>query len=626
VTHLLPPSLETVGKDCFDRVAGFNSTVKSVYFYGDNNSIDRELVNYDEDNFDEATFIYFDRKVKNSDGSNPIPACNTVILGDHLRKISKGIFSDNANLKDISLTTSIGTEIESYAFSNCTGIVQVSLIGDVKVDKNAFSGDTNINLIVINDDVELEDYAFASGKKTVYVNYTYSHSPKTVQNEAFNDASRKNTKIIQCGTYNASDELPWSLYNDQEYITTSKIDIDRYSTEYITGSANVLSMTLSEGEDSVFIFTPPFSISSYYFGPDATIYQLSATAAHTADSISNICLQKLNLDEIDILPTGVSLLVINKHHETELKGTLSLFERDDIRIENPSKSAIMADRNLCFTVYGLNYYFHERTSDVNTYVCDHGCLKRINSADYRVPAYGTTIESDGWYPNLSVRLFSDEEFQNELLPSHAMVTPNQYLEGYTTFYNELSDFEIASTENGGLEAEVYTITGTVSDDSHELELHKVSDGIINKGEAVLIKAKAGTELKMRMVTNGSTDTEAYENNILKGVAIDTPVSELCTDGCGFVYVLSCNADYKDVGFYKYGASKTLGANKAYIQGSALGGASSVKAFTLPVDTGINSILEDEDGESVIFDIEGRKVNDVRKNNIYIIDNKKTIAK
>lgn len=151
------------------------------------------------------------------------------------------------------------------------------------------------------------------------------------------------------------------------------------------------------------------------------------------------------------------------------------------------------------------------------------------------------------------------------------------------------------------------ITGTT------LTMTEIEDNIpANTG--VIVMANQGTYT----FTEVASDVPALTDNLLKGVLVATPTTDLSGNG---IYTLGRGVNSGWLGFHKYTGS-TLSANKAYMTKD--GG--SVNSFNLQFPDGTTAIssIEAIKGQTV-YDLQGRKVENPERG-VYIINGVKTIIK
>ena len=179
---------------------------------------------------------------------------------------------------------------------------------------------------------------------------------------------------------------------------------------------------------------------------------------------------------------------------------------------------------------------------------------------------------------------------------------------WTTFYSAIDNYQ----------APEGTHVFTVNLDGNTIKTTEIEDGIVTKGQGVMLKSSTGN-IVMTKVGNGSSDS--YLGNSLVGTShsISNP---------GNVYGLG----YKPlagVAFYKLKSTGTIAANKAYLQVSSSAAANAFFTFDFDATaTGVDSINAQENEENAevkIYDLQGRRVANPGKG-IYIVNGKKVLMK
>jgi hypothetical protein len=115
-------------------------------------------------------------------------------------------------------------------------------------------------------------------------------------------------------------------------------------------------------------------------------------------------------------------------------------------------------------------------------------------------------------------------------------------EYWTTYYNSLTNCQ----------APEGTRVFTVALDGSSLELTEIGDGIINRGEGVVLKSSSGSIPLYYSATGSET---SYEGNELLGT-----MTRIANPGNAYVL----NKKTAGVGFYRLSPSGTIGAHKAYL--------------------------------------------------------------
>jgi len=138
---------------------------------------------------------------------------------------------------------------------------------------------------------------------------------------------------------------------------------------------------------------------------------------------------------------------------------------------------------------------------------------------------------------------------------------------------------------------------------------EITDRIVKKGQGVVLKKTASGSITMTPTSSNSSDD--YSGNSLVGTMtnITNP---------GNAYVLNYKAA-TGAGFYKLSSGGTIGANKAYL---TYGGAGAREFFLFDETTGIEMpTVEDVNADAVVYDLQGRRVQNPTKG-LYIVNGKK----
>ncbi len=175
-------------------------------------------------------------------------------------------------------------------------------------------------------------------------------------------------------------------------------------------------------------------------------------------------------------------------------------------------------------------------------------------------------------------------------------------EYWATYYNDLAECKV--DEN----TEVFKIALT----DNVLEMTKIDDGIINRGEGVVLKSNSASIPLYYSATGSAT---SYEDNSLLGTmtTINNP---------GNAFVL--NKGSHGIGFYKLKDTGTIKAHKAYLTFS---GTNAPAFFGFDEDvTGIKTISDvRSEMEDVWYTIDGRKLcGKPAVKGIYILNGKAVI--
>ena len=174
---------------------------------------------------------------------------------------------------------------------------------------------------------------------------------------------------------------------------------------------------------------------------------------------------------------------------------------------------------------------------------------------------------------------------------------------WSTYYNPYANAKVT-----GVQVFKAALNGT------SLTLTPISDGIINMGEAVILKSTSASSITL--ASAASPSATSYTDNDLKGT------TEEMNGAAGNIYVL--NNGTQGVGFYKLKSTGTIGANKAYLTYSGGGGFGAREFFLFDEATGIEMpTVEDVNADAVVYDLQGRRVVNPTKG-LYIVNGKKVI--
>lgn len=184
------------------------------------------------------------------------------------------------------------------------------------------------------------------------------------------------------------------------------------------------------------------------------------------------------------------------------------------------------------------------------------------------------------------------------------VTANLANDAYwTTFYSEAGNYQAPD----GTHVFKVNLTGT------SITMTEIEDGIVNKGEGVVLKSETTGEITMSMVAGKSKDD--YSDNNLVGTSVDIT-------NPGNAYVLYNKPAY-GVGFYKLTSNGTIAKNKAYLIYNQPGNARAFFAFDGET-TGIeDNIVVGNEEDDKVYDLQGRRVAKP-VNGLYIVNGKKVI--
>lgn len=194
--------------------------------------------------------------------------------------------------------------------------------------------------------------------------------------------------------------------------------------------------------------------------------------------------------------------------------------------------------------------------------------------------------------------------------------------------------EIPYFGNEDEEAGVYIVTGVK--EGNWLNLVKVTDGVLPANTGVIVKAAQGTyEFKY-----SAEDAADVSDNILKGTVKDEYIEGKAyvlgnKSGIGFYQaLLNFNATYNKItneaDIEQYGVYFKNNAYKSYLLATDIPAMLSRSAgfrFSFGGTTVIEEVeVENEKVNEAIYDLAGRRLNEITKPGIYIINGKKNIIR
>ena len=131
-------------------------------------------------------------------------------------------------------------------------------------------------------------------------------------------------------------------------------------------------------------------------------------------------------------------------------------------------------------------------------------------------------------------------------------------------------------------------------------------------------ALSGKGVVLKNTTTGSitmTKTETAPNVDYSGSSLTGTMTSITNPGNAYVL----NNGTQGVGFYKLSSGGTIGANKAYL---TYAGALAREFFLFDEATGIEMpTVEDVNADAVVYDLQGRRVQNPTKG-LYIVNGKK----
>ena len=173
---------------------------------------------------------------------------------------------------------------------------------------------------------------------------------------------------------------------------------------------------------------------------------------------------------------------------------------------------------------------------------------------------------------------------------------------WSTFYTTAGNYQA----DEGTQVFIVALNGTT------LTLTEIEDGIINSGQAVVLKSSSTASIPLSAVESG-IDESYYSDNSLKGTMGNFTNTEYYPN----IYVLNYKAA-TGVGFYKLSEGGTISANKAYLESSE----NAREFFSFDETTAIEAIDNGQLAiDDVVYDLQGRRISQPTKG-LYIVNGKK----
>ncbi|MBR7052140.1 MAG: leucine-rich repeat domain-containing protein [Bacteroidaceae bacterium] len=200
------------------------------------------------------------------------------------------------------------------------------------------------------------------------------------------------------------------------------------------------------------------------------------------------------------------------------------------------------------------------------------------------------------------------DYAGDILPLTLTANEGATGEYWTTYYNSQANCQVPEG----------TRVFTVALDGSSLELTEIDNGIINRGEGVVLKSKSGSiPLNYSAIGNAT----GYEGNELRGT-----MTRIANPGNAYVL----NKKSAGVGFYRLSALGNVGAHKAYLTYDGGSGAREFIPFDEGDPTGIFESEElrvkSEESVDVWHDLSGRKyVSKPAKPGVYIHNGGKQVV-
>lgn len=235
----------------------------------------------------------------------------------------------------------------------------------------------------------------------------------------------------------------------------------------------------------------------------------------------------------------------------------------------------------------------------------------ISDAEAGEQTFVAPAAGDYYLRFTATRYANLDNFVGFKLATTVPVTISQY--GYTTF---TSMYHINADElPDGIE--VFYVKSEGVGGSY-VRLTK-AEGNIPAGTGLILKGTADEEYNLNIATGATT---ALEGNLMVGCLEATPL-----DADASSYVLMNNTDEGRAEFQslaEYGI--TILAGKAYLKVPGAGAGARLMIFDDGETTGISSVLRQQARDGRVYNLNGQRVENPKKGQLYIINGKQTVVK
>lgn len=295
-----------------------------------------------------------------------------------------------------------------------------------------------------------------------------------------------------------------------------------------------------------------------------------------------------------------------KYYENNIavSGTQSSSEYG-LDIDKGNSVTITSDNGVLISKVDLQFSYYDRPEEIESTAGTvagsnkNWTISGVNSSNLTISHPG---EGKGRVQIIEIKVHYREVNAPSTMELTAAFAEGKY---WTTFYSAIDNYQ----------APEGTQVFTVNLDGNTIKTTKIGDGIVTKGQGVMLKSSTGN-IVMTKVDNGSSDS--YLGNSLVGTShsISNP---------GNAYVLNYKTS-RGVAFYKLSSTGTIGANKAYLVANSTAAARAFFAFDTDATTGIDKVnAQNSEKEVKAFDLQGRRVAKPA-NGLYIVNGKKVIMK
>ena len=295
-----------------------------------------------------------------------------------------------------------------------------------------------------------------------------------------------------------------------------------------------------------------------------------------------------------------------KYYENNIavSGTQSSSEYG-LDIDKGNSVTITSDNGVLISKVDLQFSYYDRPEEIESTAGTvagsnkNWTISGVNSSNLTISHPG---EGKGRVQIKEIKVHYREVNAPSTMELTAAFAEGKY---WTTFYSAIDNYQ----------APEGTQVFTVNLDGNTIKTTEIGDGIVTKGQGVMLKSSTGN-IVMTKVDNGSSDS--YLGNSLVGTShsISNP---------GNAYVLNYKTS-RGVAFYKLSSTGTIGANKAYLVANSTAAARAFFAFDTDATTGIDKVnAQNSEKEVKAFDLQGRRVAKPA-NGLYIVNGKKVIMK
>lgn len=295
-----------------------------------------------------------------------------------------------------------------------------------------------------------------------------------------------------------------------------------------------------------------------------------------------------------------------KYYENNIavSGTQSSSEYG-LDIDKGNSVTITSDNGVLISKVDLQFSYYDRPEEIESTAGTvagsnkNWTISGVNSSNLTISHPG---EGKGRVQIKEIKVHYREVNAPSTMELTAAFAEGKY---WTTFYSAIDNYQ----------APEGTQVFTVNLDGNTIKTTEIGDGIVTKGQGVMLKSSTGN-IVMTKVDNGSSGS--YVGNSLVGTShsISNP---------GNAYVLNYKTS-RGVAFYKLSSTGTIGANKAYLVANSTAAARAFFAFDTDATTGIDKVnAQNSEKEVKAFDLQGRRVAKPA-NGLYIVNGKKVIMK